>query len=380
MKKRIAFVIVFMLLLGIPQRAGAEALSDTAEGKEISSIVSGIKKEAGEDILSDTDYLIPGDSVSDWTALALTLSGEGPDPESYLKGLEEYVENEYKEKGFLSDTRATDYHRIALTVKVLGGDPTAFSKDNNGDPVDLIKAGTYGFTGGSPSSQGANGLIYAIIVLDSVDYEIPEEYGNILDSYIDELLLYQGENGGFIMAGGLGENEDITAMALQALAPHRDRTDVAEAVDRALGFLSERQQDDGGYTGEGDTGNAETAAQVIMALCALGMDPSEEDIFIKNGVSLVDNLLSFKTEDGTYRHTLSDEKMDIMATEHALRAFESIRSMKETGTSIYDLKDYEGPLGNGSHKGFPLMPVVIGISVAAAAAAIFIILKKVKRN
>lgn len=84
-------------------------------------------------------------------------------------------------------------------------------------------------------------------------------------------------------------------MALQALAPYYNtREDVKEAVDKAVNHLSQAQGTDGSY------GNPEATSQVIVALCTLGIDPDQDDRFIKVGSSLVDGLLMYALEDGSF--------------------------------------------------------------------------------
>jgi acetyltransferase-like isoleucine patch superfamily enzyme len=76
-------------------------------------------------------------------------------------------------------------------------------------------------------------------------------------------------------------------MTLQALAPYAGEPEAGEAVERALEFLSFRQQDDGGYASFG-TKNPESAAQVLVALSSLGIDCTEDARFIKNGCTILD--------------------------------------------------------------------------------------------
>lgn len=66
-------------------------------------------------------------------------------------------------------------------------------------------------------------------------------------------------------------------MAVQALAPYYKTDDaVRAAVDKALDYLLTQQFDDGsfGYTAWGSK-SGESTAQVILALCALGIDPTD---------------------------------------------------------------------------------------------------------
>ncbi len=115
------------------------------------------------------------------------------------------------------------------------------------------------------------------------------------------LVSLQLEDGGWAVMGQTAD-VDVTAMTLQALAPHRDDPAVAAAVERALELLSARQQEDGGFISMGQP-NPESGAQVLIALCALGIDPLTDGRFIKNGCTVPDGMAAYQLEDGSYSHT-----------------------------------------------------------------------------
>ena len=66
-----------------------------------------------------------------------------------------------------------------------------------------------------------------------------------------------------------------------------------KVIDRALAALSAAQCADGGFASWGAE-NAESTAQVVMALCALGIDPAADERFCKEGGSAVTALLGFR--------------------------------------------------------------------------------------
>lgn len=79
------------------------------------------------------------------------------------------------------------------------------------------------------------------------------------------------ENGGWALTGTTAD-PDMTAMAMQALAPYYDTDEnVRAAVDKALDVLSAAQLPTGGFVSWGSE-NSESCAQVIVALTALGID------------------------------------------------------------------------------------------------------------
>ena len=187
--------------------------------------------------------------------------------------------------------------------------------------------------------QGINGPIFALLALDSRNYEIPENVAGTTQAtrelYIAYILDRELPGGGWSLAGGEAEI-DITAMALQALAKYRDRQDVADAVDRGLAVLSERQNENGDYTAY-DADSSETVSQVIVALTELGISV-EDPRFVKTGNTLKDRLLDFLAEDNGVRHVPEGET-DLIATEQAFYALVAIQRAEQGKTSLYDMAD-----------------------------------------
>lgn len=100
---------------------------------------------------------------------------------------------------------------------------------------------------------------------------------------VDAILSAECSGGGWAF-GGSAADPDMTAMALQALAAYRSEAAVAAAVTRGLDVLSAMQTGDGGFASSGVV-NAESAAQVIVACTALGIDPDTDSRFVKDGGS-----------------------------------------------------------------------------------------------
>jgi prenyltransferase beta subunit len=125
-------------------------------------------------------------------------------------------------------------------------------------------------------------------------------------------------------------------MALQALSKYRDRKEVADAVEKGVALLSDRQNESGGY-GDGDGENSESVAQVIVALSELGI-AVDDSRFVKNGNTLMDGLLQFRQADGGFSH-LKDTESDLLATEQAFYAMVAAKRLEEGKTSLYDMSD-----------------------------------------
>ena len=142
-------------------------------------------------------------------------------------------------------------------IAALGGDPQAVSDMAGEKTINLIADGTYNRGKTEPlDTQGTNALIWALIVLDSGDYEVPEDAYQSREEILAELLKAQESDGGFSLSAGSGQTDvDITAMALTALAPYYEENREAKAsADLALSWLSEHQESDGGFCSSMDTG------------------------------------------------------------------------------------------------------------------------------
>ena len=287
----------------------------------------------GEPLLTRQDVLPAGQSaVADWYAIAMARCGIGEDYETYLAALKAYVESAYAESGGLSANKATEWHRVALAVTALGGDAAAFGTKPDGTTIDLIADGCYDcVVEGGPGAQGLNGWIFALLALDAGGYQVPEGARYTRETIIEAIVSAQGEDGGFSLTGD-ALDADITAMALQALAPYADGQ--AEVIDRALAALSAAQCADGGFASWGAE-NAESTAQVVMALCALGIDPAAQPQpdWAPEG---------YRVEDGSFAHVGGTS--DAMASEQGLQALEALRRFYAGEKRFFDMTDAGAPV------------------------------------
>ena len=367
---RIALSTILILVLSV---TCAFASVEDAMGNVTKVLCDKAGCEPGE-LLAQEDWAEPGNSASDWLAYLLAINGVQEDYCTYLNGLEQYVTDMYEEQGGLHSVLATEYHRVALTVMALGGDPTAFGKNADGEPVDLIADGTWNFEAGV-GKQGVNGLVYALITLDSKGFETPEDSEFSREWLLSEILKEQNEDGGFGLVPGTSDC-DMTAMTLTALAPYKDK--LGEAIDKAISYLSESQAESGMYESFGDA-NPESISQVIIALSTLGIDPETDERFIKGGNTLIEGLDKFRLEDGTYSH-IQGEDWDLMATEQALLALTAIDRYRSGQPGIYDLSVYELAASDEAQQGQTggVMPAIIAVVLIAAAVIIFLYIRSRK--
>ena len=341
-------------------QGGASAQTGTVSLEEMSAAAQGIINwkisDIGADtLLSDSYIALAGSTPGDWYPIALSRLGYKTDYSGYLAVLEQNVKERYALDGGLSAAKATEWHRIILAVLASGGNPRDI------DGIDLVADGTYnrGKTA-SLGRQGINGWIWGLIALDSKSWEVPKDAYYTRDDIILQILSVQLENGGFALTGEAAD-PDITAMALQALAPYYNsetvytlpggtaseeekKTTVRKAAEAALECLSGLQSEQGDFFSWG-TQNSESCSQVIIALCALGIDPLCDERFIKNGVTLWDGLMRYRREDGGFLHSFSydsnnptslPDASNSMAGEQALLALCALIRQKKGMRSLYD--------------------------------------------
>ena len=357
-------ILVFLSLIS-DFTASAEPVSDTAL-----SIADGIikwKKEdngsSSEEFLMNASFLeLAGSTAGDWYPIGLSRLGIPDNYSGYLAVIKDQIEERYRQPGKLNAAKATEWHRIALAVLAMGGDPTSIGTDETGQPIDLIADGTYdrGKTT-SLGRQGINGWIWGLIALDSMRYDIPADAYYTREDIIIEILCQQLSDGGFALSGK-DSDPDITAMAIQALAPYynsekqytykqkvldREVTKtVHDVVEESLICLSEMQLDTGDFASWG-TQNVESTDQVVVALCSLGIDPFEDTRFIKNGNTLLDGILCYRMEDGGFTHSFTYDpenptsvpnESNTMAGEQTLYTMAALWRQENGMRTLYDFR------------------------------------------
>lgn len=279
----------------------------------------------GEDLAGGLLAKNAGTTDSDWFVIAMSQMGLSGDYAGYLSALAKNVQARYNSPDQLSASKATEWHRITLAVLACGGDP----KNTGG--ADLIADGTYDRGLTKPlDTQGNNGTIFALIALDSKNYAAPADAYEGREDILQKILEVQLPGGGFAQLGTSGD-VDVTAMALMALAPYREVC--GTQIDKAVSFLSAQQSANGGFSSRG-VENTESAAQVIMALTALGIDPQKDSRFDKNGNTPVSRLMSMALSSGGIRHTESGTE-DWMASQQALCAISALVRQMDGKGSLY---------------------------------------------
>ena len=102
------------------------------------------------------------------------------------------------------------------------------------------------------------------------------------------------------------------------------------------------QKPSGGFSSYG-TENCESSAQVILALCQLGID-IDDPRFVKNGKTALDAMQSYRNKDGSYRH-LADGDATEIATCQATMALVALEQRSKGQPGIYTMKPMFSDLG-----------------------------------
>lgn len=296
-------------------------------------LVAELGKKADTIYKNTGDYLAKrgtpsvGSIGGEWMALGLARSGRTV-PEGYYDAVVKYVKDNIDSNGRLDKNKATENARIILALTAIGKDVT------NVDGHDLL-AGLNEMS--YLSKQGINGAIFTLIALDSHSYTPAGDVTR--DKLVQAILDAQISSDGGWSLDGKNADVDMTAMAIQALAAYyKSNSSAKKAVDKGLSWLSSVQQNDGGFTSWG-AANSESCAQVIVALTALGIDPTKDSRFIKNGVSVLDALCSFAVNGGGFKHLATETSANGMATEQGFYALVAYYRLLNGQTSLYDMTD-----------------------------------------
>ena len=225
----------------------------------------------------------------------------------------------------------TDNERIILALTAIGKDPANVGGENllkalqNKDIMQVTDT----------SNTDINGLVMGLLALNSRNYTSDTSW------LVQAVLEQQNKDGSWRASADTKPvgDVDMTAMALQALAPYyKDggNETVNTAVEKALNWLSGKYRS--GYD------SSESCAQVVIALSALNLDANTDARFTKTvegkTLSVLGNLLQYRVaENGGFKHQFADKAVNEMATEQALCAMAAYARFTEKANALYDMTD-----------------------------------------
>lgn len=332
MKRLLSWILVLTLLFSLTACSKKEQDGNqTVSIEQQKAVLADTIDQTGEFLHSSVADPTFGSVGGEWLIMGLARSGLEISDEYYETYFQNLCAYTAQQGGVLHAKKYTEYSRVILAVTAIGRAPADVGGFNMLQPLADFEQTVF---------QGINGPIFALLALDCGNYEIPENtVGSTQatrDLYVDYIINARLENGGWSLMGGEAEI-DVTAMALQALAKYQDRKDVAEAVEKGLAVLSERQNDQGGYQyNAAESVSSESVSQVIVALAELGI-ALDDSRFVKNGNTLLDALMQFQQEDGGFSH-LMDGETDLLATEQAFYALVAANRIAQGESSLYRMK------------------------------------------
>ena len=305
--------------------AAEEKLAQLQDEAARAAFAEEVYKTTG-DYLAGLGTPTVGSIGGEWAVLGLARSGRSV-PEGYYENVVKYVQENIDGNERLHRTKSTENSRVILALTAMGKDVTNVGGHNLLAGLDEMAY---------IQKQGINGSIWALIALDSHDYAASGDVTR--DKLVQAILDSELAGGGWALNGDAAD-VDMTAMAIQALAPYYKTKDaVKTAVDRALELLSTMQLATGGF-GSWGSENSESCAQVIVALTSLGINPTEDARFIKGGLNPVDALCGYYVAGGGFSHTADGEGRSGMATEQGYYALAAYYRLLNGQTSLYDMSD-----------------------------------------
>ena len=268
-----------------------------------------------------------GSIGGEWAVLGLARSNMAiPDEyfENYYQRVAKYVKGC---GGVLHNKKYTEYSRVILALTSIGKNPKDIAGYNLLTPLGDYEKTTW---------QGVNGAIWALIALDSRNYDMPKNSDAKVQAtremYINHILKKQTSDGGWALSGDVAD-ADVTGMALQALSKYQDNKKVKTAIDAALKSMSETQDDKGGFSSFG-TSNSESCVQMLVALCELGISV-DDTRFVKNGYTILDNLMNYYNAGSGFTHDKGDNSSNLMATEQAFYGLVAVKRAQNGKSTLY---------------------------------------------
>lgn len=215
---------------------------------------------------------------------------------------------------------ATNLQRSIIALTAVGVDATRVPEGSSS--VDLVKK--------MATTDASHSTIYsqafALLAYAAGPYDVPANAKKTVQGLTEAIMATQLSGGGFSF-DGTQTDADTTAMMISALATCSDVSGVSESIKKGVKALRSMMNDDGGFgsTMAAAGSNAPSTAQVIIALCAAGIDPLS--FKTSNGSTPLSYLLSCANKTNT--GFLYGGKENDFATEQGLRALLAYKGFKK---------------------------------------------------
>ncbi|NNJ12550.1 terpene cyclase/mutase family protein [Chloroflexales bacterium ZM16-3] len=296
-----AIAIAAALLIGLAPQA-ARAQSDPAKAAASALAWARAQQQA--------DGGFPGFGPGDTADVVFALVAAGQSPASVTKGGKSPLDYLEAQASTYAASGVSAAAKLALAALAAGGDPTSFGGVNllaaigkSYDPA----SGQYG--------PDVFGHALALLAIRSAGATPPT-------LALDRLAGLQLDDGGWSFDGtaATGSDTNTTSLALQALA---GQTQSSAVRTKALAYLRSQQNSDGGFpysqtSPYGHDSDANSTANVIQALIALGQDPAA---FTNGDKGPLAALVAMQNPSGAMRY------QSALPDDNALATYQSITAL-----------------------------------------------------
>lgn len=315
MKKIIAVLLAAVMLISCTVQASAYTPEEMQRSLRSWMILNVAVPETDEQ-----------SSNVDWTVMALSRGGVFNKNEDYKTYVARAVAANANSL-YLSDSA-----RFVLAAGAVGLDV----RDIGG--IDLIKKIEV-----ADLTQEAYtaSIAFALMALDSNGFGTDADRQELVDILLDA----QRNDGGFNTYLDADDSQswtvdgeiDATGMTLQALAPYKDDTDCADAIDDALNFIKGSKLNTAGYAAYGSE-SAESTSQVLIALCCLGINPLSAE-YMSGENDILEALSAFVNQDGGGR--CWNGSSNVMTSYQIYMAVTAYERYSDGEAGIYDMSCLE---------------------------------------
>lgn len=271
--------------------------------------------------------LIEKNQVTGWNILNVKKGGYKL-PKETLDNLNKHIKDFIKDNSTLKD-----YSRESLHLLAAGGNPT------NVNGINFIERLC------NTNASDIYSEAFALITLNASTFYISDNSINTKESLLEALVEKFNNETGWGDASILKDRTlgDGNGMVISALAPYYNTEDYVKTnIDKALDILSKGQGKDGDFDN-----NSNSTAMVIIGLCDLGIDPTKDERFIKNGKNPIDGLLKYITEDANgFKWKVDEVVANPMSTDQGLRALAAYKNLVDGSEGVYSFKNANSEEGN----------------------------------
>ena len=302
--------------------AGTDDPSDNLNDYDIRTRISAILENLSKSYIDETAY---------WEAMDMGAY------EIYAPDTENKLNEETRQQiinltiNDIANIKDTDLAKVILCLTSMGVDARELYRINNNTPINLIDK-----LNNATHSTSAWSAPYILAAYNRGEYSSREKELNLVNALLDT----QKDDGSWDEFGTI----DTTANAISGLAFYMDDEDeeikekVNSAITSAVSYLSANQNQDGSFSDPFSGANSNSTSMVIIALCAVGIDPENSELFTKNENTVLDALLSFVLDDNSGIGFLDNDVINSYSTEQGFRALTAVMQTIKSGTpyNIYD--------------------------------------------